>query len=270
MSDRMTELRDEFNPKRLNVLAALREAYSGAWNNLGEMLRLIWLPCALWVALSIVAALIDARDLPVLQFLVETATLFLWPIIAVAWHRFILVGDAAPGKVHLRFGRREGRFLLVSFFLLLLFMPGFIITMGTTEFSDPAAGPTGSLIGFVGLLLLMVGIYYFVRLSLLLPAVAVAVDEPMNARLILERTRNNFWRLVALILLTGLPIAIFFWLVAWVAAALGLPAIVPLIVYAVVYVFFAIVNVAILSVAYRELIGPPGTLANDMDHPETM
>jgi hypothetical protein len=268
MSDRMTELRDEFNPKRLDVLAALREAYSGAWNNLGEMLRLIWLPGVLWVALSIAAALVDDRNLPVLQFLLETATLFLWPIIAVAWHRFILIGDAAPGKFHLQFGRREGRFLLVSFFLLLLFMPGFVIAMATTEFSDPAAGPTGSLIGFVGLLLLMVGIYYFVRLSLLLPA--VAVDEPINARLVLERTRNNFWRLVALILLTSLPIVIFFWLVAQLAAAIGLPGIVPLVVYAVVYVFFAIVNVAVLSVAYRELIGPPGTLAFDLDNPEPL
>jgi hypothetical protein len=268
MSDRMTEIRDEFNPKRLDVLAALREAYSGAWKNLGEMLRLIWLPGLLWVLLSIVAALIDSRDLPILQFLVETATLFLWPIIAVAWHRFILVGDAAPGRFHLQFGRREGRFLLVSFFLVLLFMPGFIISMATMTFRDPSSGPTGSLIGFAGLLLLLVGIYYFVRLSLLLPA--VAVDEPINVRLVLERTRNNFWRLVALILLTSLPIVVFFWLVAEAAGLLGLPAIIPLVVYAVVYVFFAIVNVAILSVAYRELIGPPGTLAFDLDNPDTL
>lgn len=267
MSDRMTELHDEFNPKRLDVLAALKEAYSGAWSHLGEMLRLIWLPGALWIALSVAAALIDDRDLPILQFLIETATLFLWPIIAVAWHRFILVGDAAPGKFHLQFGRREGRFLLVSFFLVLLFMPGFIISMATMEFRDPSGGPTASLIGFVGLLLMMVALYYFVRLSLLLPA--VAVDEPINARLILERTRFNFWRLVALIVLTSLPIVVIFWLVAALSDAIGLPIIVPLIVYAVVYIFFAIANVAVLSIAYRELIGPPGTLAFDLDGPDT-
>lgn len=266
MSDRMTELHDEFNPKRLDVIAALTEAYRGAWNNLGEMLRLIWLPGLLWIALSVIAALIADREQPVLQFLVETATLFLWPIIAVAWHRFVLVGDVQPGNFHLQFGRREGRFLLVSFGLVLLLMPGYLISMATMTLKDPAAGPSASLIGFFGLLLMLVGIYYFVRLSLLMPA--VAIDEPINARLILERTRNNFWRLLALVFLASVPIIALIWLIATLANAIGLPDFVPLVVYAVIYVFFAIVNVAILSIAYRELIGPPGTLAFDLDNPD--
>jgi hypothetical protein len=193
--------------------------------------------------------------------MLEFATLFLWPIIAVAWHRFILTGDAPPGTFHLQFGRREARFLVISFSLVLLMMPGVAIAAMTAALKD--LGPAASLIGFVGILLAFVGIYFLVRLLLLLPA--VAVDEPINVRLILERTRGNFWRLVALCVLASLPVVIVLWVLTAIFVMADLPLFIPLLVGSLLSIFFAIVNVAILSIAYRELIGPPGTLAFDLD-----
>ncbi len=251
------------NPKKLDVIAAISEAYRGAWTHAGEMIRLIWLPGLIYIGLSVAAALIDLRKQVGLGMLIQAASLFLWPIIAVAWHRFILIGDAATGAFQLRFGRREARFFLVSIFLVLLFMPGFIIVSMVAALNDPAHAMTASLVSFLGLILVMVGIYYFIRLSLLLPA--VAVDEPVNARLVLERTRGNFWRLVALYVLGGLPVIVLFWGIAMLLATAHVPAVVPFALYALIYIFFAIVNVAILSIAYRELIGPAGTLALDLD-----
>lgn len=252
-------------PRKLDVFAAALEAYRGAWTHLGQMVRLIWLPGTLYVAISIIASLVDESQLG-LRFALELASLFLWPIIAVAWHRFILIGDAAPGSFHLNFGKREARFLMISIFLGLLVMPGLLVSGMTAAVNDPSLGASVSLLGFLGLILLMVGIYYFVRLLLLLPA--VAVDEPINARLILERTRGNFWRLLALTILASLPLLVVFFIIASIAVVFALPPLVLFVFTATVGVFFMIVNVAVLSIAYRELIGPPGTLAFDLEGPE--
>ncbi len=249
--------------RKLDVLAAIKEAYTGAWVHFGQMLKLTWLPGFLYVALTIVAAMLDASANPGLRFLLEIASLFLWPIIAVAWHRFILVGDVAPGAFHLHFGRREARFLMVSIFLGLLMLPGYIMAALTVAVNEGTASSSLSLIAFLGLIALLVAVYYFTRLLLLLPG--VAVDEPIDPRLILERTRGNFWRLVLLMLLATLPIGVAFVVIGTVMLSLGLPTLIVFVLAAVFYIFFAIVGVAVLSIAYRELIGPPGTLAHDLD-----
>lgn len=266
MRNPMSDLRDDFNPRRLDVIAAVREAYSGSWRHLGEMLRLIWLPGTLYLALSLVGALLADSGQVVLRIAIEFASLFLWPIIAVAWHRFILLGDAPVGAYQISFGQRESRFLVVSFFLVLLLLPGFFITTLTSQMQG--LGPSASLIGFAGILLAFIGIYFLVRLLLLLPA--VAIDEPINARLILERTRGNFWRLVAICILSSLPLVVVYWLVMSVALSLGISVAVPMLLAAVLSIFFAIVNVAILSIAYRELIGPPGAMAGDLDRADAL
>lgn len=260
----MSDLHDEFNPRKLDVIAAVREAYSGAWTHLGEMLRLIWLPGVLYLALSLTGALLADKGQIVIRTLIEMASLFLWPIIAVAWHRFILLGETPVGTYQITFGRREARFLIVSFCLVLMMMPGYLIAASTAGM--PELGPSASLIGFAGILLAFVGIYFLVRLLLLLPA--VAIDEPVNVRLILERTRGNFWRLVVLCVLSSLPLILAYWIIMSVALATGLPLFIPLLLSSLLSIFFAIVNVAILSIAYRDLIGPPGAMAADIDSPD--
>ncbi|HMM15578.1 MAG TPA: hypothetical protein PKA57_13200 [Parvibaculum sp.] len=254
------------DPRKLDVFAITREAYQGGWTHFGEMVRLIWLPGLLYIAVALVSGALDSEANPGLRLLCDLAVFFLWPIIAVAWHRFILVGDATPGRFHLHFGRREARFLVVSIFLSLLALPGILIASMTAALNDPSLGTSASLLGFLGLIVLMVGLYYFVRLLLLLPA--VAVDEPINARLILERTRGNFWRLLSLVILASLPLVLVIFAGASLVLALGLPGVILLVLGALVGVFFMIVNVAVISIAYRELIGPPGTLAFDLEGPD--
>ena len=117
----------------------------------------------------------------------------------------------------------------------------------------------GSLLGFIGVILIFVAIYFFVRLSLLLPA--AAVDDPLDARLILERTRGNFWRLVGVFALLVVPIGFCVVLLGGLMASAPTLAVFAVAGVAVISVFFAIVNVAVMSVAYRELVGPPGTQA---------
>ena len=146
---------------------------------------------------------------------------------------------------------------MISVFLFLLLVPGGLLMEGGVTLAErQPQSMTGSLLSFFGLLILFVSIYFSIRLSLLLPA--VSVDDPVNPRLILERTRGNFWRLVAVIILVALPVLI----IALLLGALFSGGPVAL---AFVSIFFAVVNVAVLSVAYRELVGPPGTQPLDRD-----
>ncbi|MDX5366816.1 MAG: hypothetical protein LPK88_10285, partial [Alphaproteobacteria bacterium] len=114
---------------RLDVVSTITEAYGGAWCNLGEMVRLIWFPVALYLVFSIARVFVDVETQFFLALVLEIASLFLWPVIAVTWHRFILLGDEPSGPVHFHFGRREAVFLLVSIFLILLFIPGAALSL---------------------------------------------------------------------------------------------------------------------------------------------
>lgn len=101
------------------------------------------------------------------------------------------------------------------------------------------------------------------RLSLLLPA--AAVDDRIDAGLVLERTRGNFWRMVAVFALVVLPIVVCLLLLGALAQSIPALSILVAAAFALISIFFAVVNVAVLSVVYRELIGPPGTSVPEID-----
>lgn len=245
---------------RLDVVSTITEAYGGAWRNLGEMVRLIWFPVALYLVFSIARVFVDVETQFFLALVLEIASLFLWPVIAVTWHRFILLGDEPSGPVHFHFGRREAIFLLVSIFLILLFIPGAALSLAAAELQET---PSGALLALFGLFLVAIAIYFFVRLTLLLPA--VAIGDPLDPRLVLERTRGNFWRLLAVIFAVGAPILLLSSLAGSLMAGGAAMQLVAVALAAFVYVFFAVVNVAVLSIAYRELIGPPGSVPRDSE-----
>ena len=256
---------------KLDVIAALREAYKGAWSNLGEMLRLIWLPGGLYLALNMVSVLLPTEGNLLLRLLVELATLGLWAIISVAWYRFILINETTKGTFQINFSFREARYLLVSILLILLAVPSLLFA-GPPNFPPAATvskalagmGSAGSLVAFFGLLISFVCIYFLIRLLLLLPA--TSIDEPLNIRMVLERTRGNFWRILSLCILSSLPLLVAYVFIVTVFVAANWPLSIALFFSSLLSIFFAIVNVAILAIAYRELIGPPGTMAAEANN----
>lgn len=243
---------------KLNVFGTISEAYGGSWRHLGEMVRLIWFPGLLYLIFSIASTVVNTESQLFLALALEVASFFLWPVIAVAWHRFILLGDASSRAVHFSFGRPEALFLLVSVVLFLLLAPGIIIAMSAAMLPESSAAP---LLSFFGLLLLLVAIYLFVRLTLLLPA--AAIGAPLDPRLVLERTRGNFWRLIAVVLAVVLPLLMIAILFGGLLQGGPLLQVLAVIGLAVISIFFAVVNVAALSVAYRELVGTAGSDASD-------
>lgn len=244
---------------KLDILNTVSEAYGGSWRHLGEMVRLIWFPGLLYLIFSIASAFVNTESQFFLALALEAASFFLWPVIAVVWHRFILLGDVSSSAVHFSFGRREALFLLVSVILFFLLAPGIMIAMSAALLPESSAAP---LLSFFGLLLLLVAIYLFVRLTLLLPA--AAIDAPLDPRLVLERTRGNFWRLMAVFLAVALPLVVFAILFGGLLQGGPLLQVLAVIGLALISIFFAVVNVAALSIAYRELVGRSDSGGNEV------
>lgn len=250
---------------KLDVIATVREAYGGAWTHLGEMLRLIWLPGLLYLSLSYIPArLFLALGMMASIVVVFAASLILWSIIAVAWHRYILMGDLPPGRFHLKFGRRESRFLMVSIAVGLLVIPGFLLMLFTMAVHlKQATVFSASVFILLSLLLLAVGLFFAARLSPLLPA--SAVDDPVNARFVLRATQGNSWRIAAAFACVLVPA---FVSQSFAGALIGkLPdlKLAVTLIATLINIFFAIVDVAILSVVYRELVGPQAPSTDDED-----
>jgi hypothetical protein len=252
------------NMKQLDVTATVSEAYKGAWSHFGDMVKLVWAPVTIYLAASIlhsnylqaklegvnpedteaVAAAIWSWPTVVMMLV----TLFLWPMIAVAWHRFILLGESSNSALYFRFGQREARFLLVTIFLSLLVVPGILVV---------AAGGATALATVtlpVGLVLMVAGLVYGLRLSLLLPA--VATDGQIDAKGILDATQGNVGQIVATHLLN---LGALFCIAIGVSIVGGIAALLigsfgSVLAGAVVTVFSQIISVAILSVMYRQLV----------------
>ena len=249
---------------KLDVVGTVTESYKGAWSHFGDMVKLVWAPVVVYIAANVLHSMsvqtaredIDPSDVEALfqaswgwqAVAVTLLGLFLWPIIAIAWHRFILLGETSSTALYFHFGRREARFMLTSIFLSLLVVPGVLVMIvGAGTALSAFAVP-------VGLVLAVAGLAYALRLSLLLPA--VATDAAVDARAILDATQNNVLRIFgahALNVLALMVVAIVVSILIGVVALVMGPVI-GIIGGAVLGVFAQIISVAILSIMYRDLV----------------
>ncbi|WP_420561442.1 hypothetical protein [Tepidicaulis sp.] len=262
--------------RKLDVVGTVMEAYRGAYSHFLDLVKLVWLPVVIYIVANIAQQEFLQRRLEELQqqeqgslinvteafslpiVLLMLVGLFTWPMIAVAWHRFVLLGDRGSGAVNFHFGRREAVFLLASIFLVLLALPAFLVAMVSGALADPVSGDTALSFGLaiLALVLAIAAVYYSVRLTLLLPA--VAIGEPLNARAILDITKGNFWRLLGMIILNMLfimVIAIALNVVGALVSFIPGGIVVAIGLQALGMTVFQITSVAILSIAYRDLSG---------------
>ncbi|MBV1886698.1 MAG: hypothetical protein KUG61_06415, partial [Parvibaculaceae bacterium] len=134
---------------------------------------------------------------------------------------------------------------------------------------EPAINPENVSGPFLllGYVLLFLASYFSIRLSLLLPA--VAIGENVNAGQILNMSKGNFWQLLGAVLLCGLVVVIALNLISALVAslmvAMGVDAenikSIITIVASLLSIFALVVNVAVLSIAYRHLSQVSGTRA---------
>jgi|GEM_PF-890714 len=265
---------ENMRPPKLPVIEIVKEAFQGAYFHFNDMVRIVWLPTLLYVVLNVYISQQTAGALEPTLFLVVAfiGSTFLWAMMAVAWHRRILTGETPTDFVYFKFGRNEARFVLITIMLTLFYLPGILFLVMSTGLSgediqnmmagvEPTLQPESVSVAYLmlGYALLFVAFHFSVRLSLLLPA--VAIGDGVNAGKIINMTKGNFWRLLGAMLLCGLVVLLAVNIVSAVAAsllfAIGLGdaevILIINIIISLLAIFALVVNVAVLSIAYRRL-----------------
>jgi hypothetical protein len=139
--------------------------------------------------------------LQLLGFIVGLAQGFLLTPVAIAVHRYVLLGELTGSyqvnPADLRFRRF---FMFTVVVQLLMAMPGVVMS-----FARISSGATAAVIGFVALVLLVIGAVISLRTLILFPA--IAVDAPgaewNNA---LRDTKGHSWRVFFIVLVVAIPV----------------------------------------------------------------
>lgn len=194
---------------KLPVFETISRAYAFLIAESGAILRLSWLPL-------LIAAVVQYAAVRSALELMRTAatggqTTFgrftLWQavgtmiamagaaIVAVAIHRLPLFGERREGRwFSVQFGWTEFLFLVIPLAILLPFMILFALAFIGGDLFAAAAG----------LLLVLGGIFVFIRLSLMFPILVVQGRAQFGQAW--EMSSSNFWRLAGVYFLGSLPL----------------------------------------------------------------
>lgn len=188
-------------------------------------------------------------------YLLAIPQILVYTLLAVRVHRIVLSGMGA-NQDWLRWTGRETRFLgwlvVVYFYWTLILIPLVAAVAAVGAASGFTMVSQGVWVNSIALTLATVpGAYVFVRLVFLLPA--TAVDQKRNMRWAWTLSEGNGWRLVAL--LCVLPMFISLVLPDWESSN---P--VFFVAWETVYGMLTVLEIAFLSVAFRNLGGISGTL----------
>ena len=235
----------------IDILLAVRTAYSTVFENVRLACDLAWLPFALLVGAEIVALLLGGLGMfgMMLAALVRGLGFVVFgTIFIVRWHRFVLIGETASDGL---FPPGWGLFFIAAIKITLGVIVGMVILM-LIGMVPPHI--LTALIAAIGGIALAVASS---RLSLVFPA--AAIERPIELRAAWDLAAGNFWRLFACLVLCYLPFAVLHYLLRESGGASG----------AIVWLVFQIIGLAVsfagvavvaslLSDLYRQLVGQPG------------
>lgn len=266
---------------RIPVTRYAGEAYAAAFEHLSDLLRMAWLPVGLIGVVDYFVLLTVYRNLPastdasapetgwlqLLPIVVDLLQLPLVSIIAVAWHRLMLRDEPLGAGGELPLDGFVWRYTRLALILTLCMMlvglgPSLAISRLMPPGEVPTAGESGTLAGLslLALVALVVSLVVFVRLSLLLPA--LAIGRNLTIREVWSGTRGSFWRLLLGALITTVPPALTLMIlgVALVSVNPGLSAAWSAAIDTVLTmlnVLASVTSLGFLSLAYRHLFEPP-------------
>jgi hypothetical protein len=191
---------------------------------------------------------------------------------AVRWHRFVLLGDGNVSFLRSEDGRYIWTFIKVwaLYVLTAVFLVAGIV--GGVVLIGPAirADTSGVMVGLVslgGIFVVLLFGGYVTRLMLALPD--AAIGQAGRVFTVFRMARGNTWRLIGytfLILLMMVVVVLIAFLLAGVVGALllllgqpglAIATIVGVVLYVAIYLYFVMVGITMLSVAYREIVGLP-------------
>ena len=310
--------------RKLPVFQSVAEVYSGVFRHYIDLLRVAWLPLLIWAVVGFLAgwwllqhmvqnpAFLDAAAdrkakaaafFEVMPWIYGVAIFkyLVLAIVAVGFHRFVLLGERRHGAAGtgFEFGRSEWLYIWSGIKIALLFVAvvAVVAAVGTAIFiaAKAAVGSSSANMNNLPPMLVFILVVGYVALVLCIALVAsrlilvlphVAIGQPSNLRFIWNHTRGNSWRilgytfLVSLLAMVGLLLML---LVNWL---LGMPMaqtpealkdmldhptafLIAGIVDLPIQIAWVMLTITMLSVAYREIIGLPAD-ASLVDSPEPL
>lgn len=196
-----------------NVNALLRVI--GGWTALYGVAFVAWFYGVSWLLQSDTAFALWFDSLPEqLQDLLVSAlpillALAALPAVAVAWHRFVLLGEAPTGFLQFHPWRAAQYFrrMVLSIGVGLLVAVFALLMVGGAVASIAKLPGAGALLMLLPLLMLVAFLYVFVRTGLSLPAAAMD-DSEWSLKRSWDETRGSSLALLGGTILVGLPFAL--------------------------------------------------------------
>lgn len=234
---------------RLNVARVVFGAFVMPWWNKRAFGQALALP-VLTITTLLLSSYFSGEHLPRSSiWLLYCVHVALFTLFAVTCHRLVLLDSSSVALTWLPpWTWRETRFVFFLFAVWLAATIAMVVALTLiANVSLPVFGePDNTWIDWAGPAAKVPMLYLFARLCLVFPA--TAVDRKVNLKWSWTRTRKNGWRLVAVVSI--LP---------WVISeALGLlyrgdPSAIEVVLLTLLAVILLAVEVAALSLSYREL-----------------
>jgi hypothetical protein len=199
--------------KKLSPVPIARYAVLSVIKGFDTVLRLGWAPilistlAAMALEPSLMTVVPESGEVeihfgPMLAFLaigIVTQTIF-----AVAWHRNVAFGETRAGqRIYLRLGKREAVYAVVAFVVVCIMSLGLgaLPVLASLMASGQAAVGTLLILGAP-----VMALFLLARLCLMLPM--AALDHKVDPARSWQAAEGNSWRIVAVLLLVGIPIVV--------------------------------------------------------------
>lgn len=234
--------------KQLSIKDVAFEAVWRYWGLRRELLSVMIVPIAGFLAIDLGASMLDMRSSAAARYAHWAVYVVVSTLAAISCHRVLLLGPVSVPKFGVgHLGTRELRFIAATLFL------GFVFTVARL-LSDllmrEITGPIGDLQYryLVETLVALPGSYLFARLVFMLPSIAVETRTGIPGAW--QLSGGNGWRLVLIVIFLPWVVRLLQWNIASVIS----DGTVRTIANTLLYGLFLPLEIALLSVSYRHLI----------------
>jgi len=235
---------------KLTTFPTLVEAWRTTLAHVGPLSGAVWPAALACLVVSVAAGFAWRFDLPVLSFLLSLGALGAWALVAVPWHRYLVLGERPAGAFAAPFAIRRQHigYLLAIMMLGAVLLPGLLLAGLGGLMGGQFGGWGGRAMALVALGGEAAGLVFFVRLLPALPA--VALGQVSDTGMILRLTRGHFWPLMGIICVAAGLVMLALTLLG--LALTPVPLAVPLL-FPPVLLFASLFGGALLSIIYFDL-----------------
>jgi hypothetical protein len=234
--------------KQLSIKEVAFEAAWGYWGLRRELLSVMIIPLAAFLAIDIAATRLDLTG-TVARWAYFGCYVVVSALAAISCHRVLLLGPVSVPKFGVgHLGIRELSFIAAMLFLGFLFG---IVQLFSDLIITQVTGPlrTAEHVGYaIGIIVALPSCYLFARLAFMLPSIAIESRAPLPE--VWQLSSRNGWRLVLLLVFMPWLMKLLQWNIAQTIPDNTIATVANTTLYAL----FLPLEIALLSVSYRHLI----------------